>query len=640
MLGREDRETMAYENKPAVTRQSTTVRLGPQTSLALRLAFLALALLPAIVPLSMILRYGVDMPIWDQWDPDVAGFLIKAHEHTLRLADLAAQHNEHRIMMPRIAWLILDSLTHWNVMGELILGWVIACGSSAGILWLICGTQRRLEKMQPAAPKRRIILGTRVMILWLLSNLFIFAPGQWENWLWGISAANFMPPFFVILALIAAFSALNPWPKTLLAIVLSAAATYSSGNGMLAWPLCTPLLAFPFSRVVFEKLKWPLATWLAAGVLFVGLYFVGYHRPYHGGTHPYATGVLPVLAYVPAFVGAPFSASLPIEPLLVARVGGGVMVAMYFGAFFYFGYRFWKRDAPETCRSGLLWLMVGGFVLMSGAEAGIGRAALTSDQAISSRYISFSLYMPLALAVMTALIAADLRHRRLSPSLERWVNGLPIALALLLVTVIFLGFPAAEDAARSILLIRQQAKAGLLLMNGLPENPVLTKVILSNFKTESTYPAILSRMGYLHPPLIASRCAADFRETDSAKMDGAAGRIESVERSGPEHWTAAGWAVSKKKLSPADAVFITYNDQNARPMVLALARLSLPREDVNNVLRGDFGPCGWQADLPTSSFPAHLAATSIAAWALDVSTGKAFMLDGAIFLSLAPNSAP
>jgi hypothetical protein len=113
---------------------------------------LALALLPALIPLVLILTYGVNMPFWDEWDPGLAGLYIKAHQHQLSFADLAAQHNEHRILLPRIAYLLLNSMTHWNAVGEMVFQWLIVFATSIGILVLIRKTQLPSEMDRPRWP--------------------------------------------------------------------------------------------------------------------------------------------------------------------------------------------------------------------------------------------------------------------------------------------------------------------------------------------------------------------------------------------------------------------------------------------------------------------------------------------------------
>lgn len=598
-----------------------------RTALLLRLACLAIAFLPAIVPLYIIFRYGVNMPYFDQWDVHIAGNFIKAHQQGLTFSDLVAQHSEHRILIPRIAWLLLGWTTHWNCIAEMVLGWVITCGSSAGILRLICLTQGHFNKALPTTFAPRSILDGRVMFLWLLSNLLIFSPSQWENWLLG-SAVGFITPFFLILTFLTAISSLKPWPKFILATLFSFAATYSSANGMLVWPLCAPLLAFPFSKQAWGERKWPLAMWLASGMLLVGLYFVGYQKPLHGGSHPYAAGVSPILQYIPAFVGAPL---VDMTQLDAAKLAGSLMLAMYACALAYVAYRFEDKDSREMFRRGLVWLMIGGFVVASGVEAGIGRGALSPRQALSSRYISFTLYLPIALVSIAWLIVDDPRRSRARRDVEYWIKGLPIALALLVIVLAVMVFPASFDQAREAHQTRNEGKGALLLISYLPNNRALG-IVFSDPAKQAGYPAILNQMGYLHPPLIASRCAADFRETDADAMGGVRGELDELDRNGPDQAVATGWAVLTKKSCSADAVFLTYDDGTGRPIVLAYAHFFQMNRGVNRDLGDDFGLCEWIAGFPTHGLPRDLKTTTIAAWALDVSTGKAFKLGGAVQL--------
>ena len=45
---------------------------------------------------------------------------------TLCFADFFAQHNEHRILFPRLIFFGLGRLTHWNIRAELFVSWFLA----------------------------------------------------------------------------------------------------------------------------------------------------------------------------------------------------------------------------------------------------------------------------------------------------------------------------------------------------------------------------------------------------------------------------------------------------------------------------------------------------------------------------------
>src|SRR5438034_302428 len=93
--------------------------------IGLRLLAFILAALPAAFALYLIFRFGTNMPFWDEWFPDMAGIYIKAHQHQLTFTDFAAQHNEHRILIPRLVYFVLNSLTRWNTIVEMVAGWCV-----------------------------------------------------------------------------------------------------------------------------------------------------------------------------------------------------------------------------------------------------------------------------------------------------------------------------------------------------------------------------------------------------------------------------------------------------------------------------------------------------------------------------------
>src|SRR6266481_6254246 len=66
-----------------------------------RLARLLLIAAPPLLIGFLILRDGVDTPFWDEWD-GTAPLFEKMAAGTLCFADFFAQHNEHRILFPRL----------------------------------------------------------------------------------------------------------------------------------------------------------------------------------------------------------------------------------------------------------------------------------------------------------------------------------------------------------------------------------------------------------------------------------------------------------------------------------------------------------------------------------------------------------
>src|SRR5438094_9952534 len=87
-----------------------------------RLTRLLLIAAPPLLIGLLILRDGVDIPFWDHWD-GTAPLFEKMADGSLRFADFFAQHNEHRILFPRLIFFGLGRLTDWTVRPALFGIW-------------------------------------------------------------------------------------------------------------------------------------------------------------------------------------------------------------------------------------------------------------------------------------------------------------------------------------------------------------------------------------------------------------------------------------------------------------------------------------------------------------------------------------
>jgi hypothetical protein len=74
-------------------------------------------LLPIAVVAAGIARWGVNIPYVDQFT--FVALLEKLQTSGLTLADLFAQNNENRPFFPRLIWLVLAGLSHYDVRLEL-----------------------------------------------------------------------------------------------------------------------------------------------------------------------------------------------------------------------------------------------------------------------------------------------------------------------------------------------------------------------------------------------------------------------------------------------------------------------------------------------------------------------------------------
>src|SRR3990167_10311364 len=83
-----------------------------------------LVLIPALMLLDKLVNNSVNVPFWDQWV--YVDLFDKLRHGTLGLKDLWMQHNEHRILFPKLITLLFAQLTRWNLRAEVLLNFVTA----------------------------------------------------------------------------------------------------------------------------------------------------------------------------------------------------------------------------------------------------------------------------------------------------------------------------------------------------------------------------------------------------------------------------------------------------------------------------------------------------------------------------------
>src|SRR5947207_3708516 len=171
--------------------------------------------------------HWVAVPFWDEWDTP-GKQLASYYRGTLSLAELFSQHNEHRLLFPRLVWLPIAILTGaWDVRHEMVLTFCFVCAGSVSLY--------RLLRFS-GGPS-----GGRILIFGLM-NLLLFSPRQYETFLVGAQGQTFVPTFSLLCALLTNLSRASLRMKTIVNGALALIATYSFGNGMLVWVLAFPLV--------------------------------------------------------------------------------------------------------------------------------------------------------------------------------------------------------------------------------------------------------------------------------------------------------------------------------------------------------------------------------------------------------------
>jgi hypothetical protein len=202
-----------------------------------------------------------------------------------------------------------------------------------------------------------------------------------------------------ILALLKAAEGSRPEVWFAVSCACALAATYSSANGLLSWPLL--LLLAPWLRL---PLKYRFS--LVVGMILVtGVYMWGYYTP-PGHSRPLEelTQRLPgVLIRAASFLGSPTDAVYAVLARLFGlhTAGSRIVLASAFGAVGMAG-AFWglmlvwrRRERFTTGHAALVHVAL--FVILTAGLVGLGRATFPITSAMDARYKSHALVFWIAL---------------------------------------------------------------------------------------------------------------------------------------------------------------------------------------------------------------------------------------------------
>ena len=362
------------------------------------LALLLIAQLAAL--LWLIWRHTPHVPMWDEWE--LANFLELADLGRLRPGVFWEFQNEHRIVLPRLILYALIVASGWQ--RQLIMAFNL--GLALGTFALAF------------AAVRRTIGGRAAALLGIPLALLLFSFAQFENWLFAFQTNFILAGYGIGLAL----WGLLPRPTRgaadrafAVAIAGASIASLSTLAGLLTW--------IAFLPAVWWRGPWRLALWCAVALAIGVPYFNGFPGHARGGA-----SLGQIAHYGLAYLGAPLG--YPSVPLATAYGLLGLVLLTLVTVHIW--WRGWL-DARASAWLGLAFLGLGSMVITTA-----GRAALGVDQALASRYQSFSTLLWVALLALTALIVSRSSPARVgrggaavaASSRREGLIGLLLALAL------------------------------------------------------------------------------------------------------------------------------------------------------------------------------------------------------------------
>ncbi|MEO6003623.1 MAG: hypothetical protein ABIZ04_05765 [Opitutus sp.] len=214
---------------------------------------------------TLIDRYAIDLPTWDEWDAQGLHTLVPWFQHQPMLAELFTPHNEHRVVLTKLLNLAVTLLNgQWDQRLECVINAFFPAGLA---LALLCWGARFLGSVMSP------ILVAVLIAAWGL-------PFAWHNTIAGFHSQQF---FVIGLSCVALawlpFTPTGTW-RWWLGSLASALALLSMASGSFAAAIILLVVAIQLSRRSLRfRQVWPTLV-VAACVVLLGILMrheVAYH---------------------------------------------------------------------------------------------------------------------------------------------------------------------------------------------------------------------------------------------------------------------------------------------------------------------------------------------------------------------------
>ena len=559
---------------------------------------LTISAIPALYIGWFVARYGVEVPLMDDWE--MAPLIAKAHTGELTFADFFKQEEEARMVVPKAIFILSAIDGHWDVRDQMMLSVFVCILTALGIFVLLLRTN--------------LTLATTALCFWLIS-LLIFTPAQFELWLFASGMPSFLPALFLVAAWIVLQSNASFVVKFGSCVLLAAMSSFTLAHGPLAWAL-----TFPLYLLVTRVPRWKLwlTSWLALSALCAVWYLCGYSKPPHLPDFAPAVSGSEYVRFILMFGGGAFAYATHEDRTGTAVKVGAVALLLFLALVVWATLRL--RERADRLRL-LPWLALGFYSLGSGLLAMLGRVGFGAEYAIASRYVTFSLYLFVALVVLGAVATRDIAARGRIPRLAT------VTLAALLLAIgSWLFSEAVQRCVRildSISARNRLARTALIFSPVLNTSAVLKRIVYPMPERAAERAQRLDRLQLIRPPLVQTNQLEDLPH-EPVDNRAASGWCDAIVAVDGETYRASGWAALNGKGRPADAVVLAHSDEEGKWIIFAMSDAVIRRNDIKRMFdSGDQLWTGWFASFPPTAVP---AGAEISAWAVDADGPRLYRL--------------
>jgi hypothetical protein len=371
------------------------------------LLFALAVLVPVLICLLFVNSNAVNMLFLDEWERVTD--CVKADTHSLTFADLYAQHNEHRIFFMRPIYLGFMYISNFNVIVPM---WF----SFALILLMAFIILRHIAARDGVSDRKKYFFAA-------LTSFLLFSLTQYENLLWGCQMQFVMALSVSVLSCYFLSRMCHINRKTIrniyfaIALFSALVSSYTSSHGLPTWITGMVIFFIMFRKKAFFSpyfIVWTLAaaaTWIS--------YFHGYAKPEHHPSLSYALEHPVVfLQYFFTITGNAISGNFK-----AGAAGAGIVLVVFL---LIACVKIWKDKQEQQFIFPLALALNSLFILGSTA---LGRVGFGAEQALTSRYTSFSI----SLIVAVALLWMELKDKNTNKAIIK--NTAKVVMAILLMSI-------------------------------------------------------------------------------------------------------------------------------------------------------------------------------------------------------------
>lgn len=145
--------------------------------------------------------------------------------------------------------------------------------------------------------------------------------------------------------------------------------------------------------------------WIIGFIANIALYFYDYQKPL---SHPNPVESIKypyqIFQYFLAFIGTALGIGSSIQPLNNSIILGSITITLFICLC---SYVLWQIKDYQILSQTIGWIMLGSYTIISALVTSFGRVSFGIEQALSSRYTTFSTYLIISIIHLMIIVGED-----------------------------------------------------------------------------------------------------------------------------------------------------------------------------------------------------------------------------------------